>query len=1002
MNSNPNRSSSGLVGHIQRLGMPVVFMALLGTAGVVHGQNIDVPLRYPDASDITTVTVPGSFNGWQTSGPSTMTRVDSLGQWYRLQSLPVGQTAEYKFYVTTNSGVLWMSDPNNPVTNPADNNNSVLNVTDPGLFQPITRTNENGLVTHFSVGILASGTLLSASLSVGGAAAEDVMDWYDPSTRVLQVALANPVVSGTRFELDISTDTGNASVSLGSLSSPLALTTTSRRTTQETFRLRGVATSTSGQVDPSIISVQLMRGGQFVRDLSVDNGQFDTTVDLLPGANQFIVAATIDGVPLESNEVTMTRWEGPLVERWFVLAVSGSDGNFTIDAIETDASPGLGTVSFTPDRQFSTTGWTAFSSGGLSASGTATGAGELFVDVEAVTTEGHTQRARAAVQVGDDGSISDFGWAEKASWIDQAVVYEIFPLSFGPVEASGSVGSEGNRFNEIREQLDYVAAMGFNTIWFMPIMQNLSMSQIGGGYNVVDFRTVDPKLGTNDDFKALVDRAHELGIRIILDLTVNHASPDHPWVQSLSEDGDYPGFLQTEPSAHNRGLDSKGASLSEKWSENGLYRVYDGFGQLANLNWDNDDLQAEMLDIMAWWLTEFEIDGFRFDAYWGPWRKYGPDRFGRPVRELVRRLRPDSWILAEIEGTGPNTEVYYADAVNGNSVVGGIDSGYDWTYSAYLRNPVYYGNTSGYRDRMTNYGFYPGPEARPFRFLENHDEGRIQEVHKANPDRVRPLTGLLMTGPGIPMVYQGQEVGYGEGNGDRRRLPVNWTTTDNGLWATWHRNWATARSRFPAFGTQDVSFLDAPSAAMAFVRPWQDENAVVLINFAGTSQTFSIDPSNAVLMSTDGPIPYYDLAADTSAAYLDGFSVELAPYEVVTYITSDNAGLDLGPLPALPFSGTYTGVDPDESRIDQHRLQAPWPNPTGGQTQFEWSVGHPGRVEVALFDLLGRQVSVIQSGFQQSGVYQASVDLGALAPGVYLTRYRSPAGMATKPLVIAR
>ena len=142
--------------------------------------------------------------------------------------------------------------------------------------------------------------------------------------------------------------------------------------------------------------------------------------------------------------------------------------------------------------------------------------------------------------------------------------------------------------------------MGFNTIWFMPIMRNVNMDQIGGGYNVIDFYTVDPKLGTNEDFKALVGRAHELGIRIILDLTVNHSSPDHPWVQSLSNDGDYFDYVQVVPSAHNRGLDGRGTNLNEVWSNNGLYRVYDGFGQLANLNWDTDDLKQRLQQNKEW------------------------------------------------------------------------------------------------------------------------------------------------------------------------------------------------------------------------------------------------------------------------------------------------------------------------------------------------------------------------------------------------------------------
>ena len=979
-------------------------MAILALLGVMArpgvGQSISVPFRYTDTASITSVTVPGTFNGWQTSGPSTMQRIDSLGQWLRVQNLSAGETVQYKFFVTTSAGSSWVTDPNNPRSNPADNNNSMLTVADPSIFQPMVRTGENGLVTHFSAGILTSGAVQSVSLSVGGTDARDVTAGFDTSSRVLQVALQFPVVEGTRFDLSVVTGTGEVTASIGTLTSPLAITTTSRRTTASTFRLRGVATSATGQVDPSLTSVRLLRDGVFVRDLAVADGQFDDIVDLEPGENWFSVTASIDGVLMESQPVALTRWDGPLAERWFTLSVSGDNRSFSIEAAETAGSPGISSLTWTPDAQLSTASWSSFSGGGSGASGVAEGAGDIFVDVEASATDGRTQRARAAVRIAADGAVAGFDWADKASWIDQAVVYEIFPLSFGPVEATGTTGDEGNRFNEIRASLEYIRDMGFNTIWFMPIMRNVSMSQIGGGYSIIDFRTVDPKLGTNEDFKALVDRAHELGLRIVLDITINHVAPGHPWVQSLVDGGDYPEFIQTAPSPHNRGEDSRGASLPEQSSSNGLYRVYDGFGDLANLNWDNDDVQAEMLDILRFWLTEFDVDGFRFDAYWGPWRRYGPDRFGLPVREIMRHVRPDAWALGEIEGVGENTEVYYADDDNGRSFAGGLDSGYDWTYSAYLRNPLYYARTDDYRTRMTNYGFVPGPNARWFRFLENHDETRIQEIHRSNPDRVRPLTGLLLTGPGIPMIFQGQEVGYGAGNGDRRRLPVNWTTTGNDEWARWHRLWATARSRFPAFGTQEVTFLSAPTAAMAFVRPLMDENALVLINFAGSAQTLTVDPSDAVRMTTDGPIPYYNLAADTSRSYLDAFQVTLDPYEVAIYITDEDAGLDLGPLPQLPFGAVYTGTDGEATLPPATLLQAPWPNPARGMVRLEWHQDEAAAVTLALYDMLGRRVQVVEDGVRGPGVHLLDMDTSRLSAGVYHIRLVAGSDVATRSLVV--
>lgn len=979
--------------------LTVGFLAA-GWPAQVAAQAVNVPFRYPVEGNHVSASLPGTFNGWNNGSSTAMARVDSLAQWYKRQTFTVGQTVQYKFFVTSSSGTNWITDPYNPRTNPSDNNNSVLTVADPMVVQIIPQFNGDGLVSHVTAGIVASASIQSLTLSVAGATATDVLYGFNPASGVLRIALDSPVVDGTRFEVSVTTEDGIASSAYGSLVGGLTLQTPSRRTVMPSIRLQGLAADASGGIDPDLSSVRILRNGQYLEDLPVANGQIDGSVALLDGENTLRLEAEIAGQAFVSEEVVITKWNGPLQDRLFDLVISGEESIFTIGVVETESSSGLASIEFIPDERLSTTDFMQFIAGGGTAVGSASGEGELYVTVKVRAVDGRTDQARAAIRVGADGAVSTFDWAEKASWIDQAVVYEIFPFAFGPVEATGSVGAEGNRLNEIRHHLDYIKEMGFNTIWFMPIMRNVDMSGWGAGYNIIDFRTVDPKLGTNEDLRALVDRAHELGLRVVLDLTVNHSSEDHPWVQSLAAGGTYSEFIQTTPSAYNRGLDGSGPYLTEQWSDNGLYRVFDGFGQLANLNWDDDDLQAEMLDIIQYWLTEFNVDGYRFDAYWGPWKRYGPERFGRPIREVMRRVRPDAWSLGELAGTGVGTEVYYADDAFGTRVAGGLDAAYDWDFSHFLRNPSNYGNTAAYRSYIPNYNFVPGPNARFFRFLENHDEPRIQEVFKANTDRLRPLTGMLMTIPGIPMIYQGQEVGYGQGSGDRRRLPVNFTTERNGEWAAFHRYLAVTRARFPAFGTQDVRFLSSSSSTLAFVRPYLDENAVVAINFAGAPRTFTLDPSDAIEMSTDGPVPYYDVVADTLGTHVDGFTVTLPPFSITTWITSEDAALDLGPLPRLPFGAVYTSRSPSATLPDAATLSAPWPNPTRISAQIAWTLPSHGSVRISLFDMLGRRVALLEDGVRSAGTYESRMDVGHLSPGVYHIVMEADSRRASRALII--
>ncbi len=978
---------------------------MMGTFSVeaVQAQPINVTFRAIPPYDVHGISLPGDFNGWNNGTATAMTYVDSLDQWIRTQTFLVGTTTEYKFFVYRDSPTsgFWTNDENNPLTNPNDNDNSILVVTDPMVFEMAEQTNDSGLVTHFSAGVFGSGPLISLSLRIAGADPIDALSFFDPSSRILHMELAAPLVSGTRFEVNAVSSAGTASASIGSFSDPISWQSVERKTTGTTARLRAIIRSASGAVDPAATTARVTRNGELVGNYDIDNGQLDQVVDLLPGENEFVLTATVDGSEQSSSGLTITSRASGLQNRLFDISITGSGYAFDVLVTDTENSSGGASVTFTPDVQLSTTTLSASTSGATTFSGSVSGAGEFFVDIEYTASDGSSEKARAAIVAADDGSIDSYEWAEKASWIDQAVVYEVFPLTFGPT-AEGVVGAEGNRFNEIASNLSYIRDMGFNTIWFMPIMHNVSMSGLGAGYNIIDFKTVDPKLGTNDDFRMLVDRAHELGIRVILDLTVNHSSPDHPWVESLRNDGDYAGYLQTTPNSHSRGLDGRGASLPEQWDGSQLYRVYDGFGDLANLNWDNDDLQADMLEIIRYWLTEFKVDGYRFDAYWGPWRKFGPNRFGVPIREVMRRYRPDAWSLGELEGTGSGTEVYYADNDNGTSVAGGLDSAYDWEFSGYVSQFGNYNRQLDYRTRITANGFNPGPNSRYFRFLENHDWTRIQSLFSGNPNRIRPLTSMLMTIPGIPMIYQGQEVGYGGGSGDTRRLPVDWNQPENDIWAERHRFLATARARFPAFGSQDINFMSMPPSTMGFVRPFQDQNAVVVINFSGGEKTMTIDPSDDVLMSIDGPIPYYDLAADTSGSHLGAFDVTLPGYGVAIFVTQDNAALNLGPLPALPYGAVYTANEDEISLADEVVLDQNYPNPSSGRTTIAFNQPRPAEARLEVFDMLGRRVAMLLDQYVPAGSHSIGFDTRSLRNGTYFYRLTTDRIQISRSMTILR
>lgn len=966
------------------------------------------------------VFVPGTFNSWgqpyipNTGGciePGHRSQMEferRARYWQHTVRLPIGETVAYKIQLHFNdagTNCAWLSDPLNPRTDPSDNNNSLLTITDPMVFQLAQELAPSGNIRAVSASFGGSETLMDITFSVNGVDGGDGLAFYNTDTGVFRFELDREVQSGAEF-LITATDAAGRVVtgSIGEILPPITWATSNFETVREAVAVGASITRLDGSIDPTLTEAILRVNGE-ESSVSVSNGDVAIEPSLALGDNVFQLIATVEGQTFTSDSLVVTRKLHPLDLRYTTASVGGVDRTFVISLSLTDLAPAGTAIDWVFDEANSTTTVSDLNMSGMRTSATATAPGELYFDVTATAPNGTETFQRIAVIVEEAGTSRLMRYEENAAWTKQAVVYEIFPLTFGP-EAQGTSANPGTRFQEITAELDYIAQMGFNTIWFMPIMQNQFMDPLSGGYNITNFYRVDPKLGTNDDFKALVERAHELGIKIILDLTPNHVSPIHPWVQSLREGGPFADYIQTEPNAHNKGLDGRGANLPEIWqveSGGNLYRKYDGFGDLANLDWDNDDLQAAMLDVIAFWVREFDIDGWRFDVYWGPWRRYGPDRFGRPIRDLMKRIKPDAWLLGENFGTGAGAEVYYADDDRGSRVVGGLDAAYDWNfYFNAVRGS--YGSLRNYDNLVRNGGFWPGPSARYFRFLENHDEERIADLMRAVPDRILPLTGMLLTVTGIPMIYHGQEVGFGDVPGDPRRAPVSWQTEQNGRFARYYQQLAHARAQFPAFGTQALHAINTTNGVYGFVRPYLDQNAVVLVNFLGAPRTLTIDPNPHVEMSHDGPVAYTDLFSDTTYVDtgLDGFTVTVPAYETVVYITTDQVDFDLPSLPALPYEAVYTSNQAEAELPQTLQLDQNYPNPFNPITTITYSLPVATEAQVEVLDVLGRRVQLLSQGFQAAGRHTVAFDATALPSGTYFYRLQANGQVQVRTMVLVK
>jgi glycosidase len=344
--------------------------------------------------------------------------------------------------------------------------------------------------------------------------------------------------------------------------------------------------------------------------------------------------------------------------------------------------------------------------------------GEYYVSLRVVDAEGRedTGASYFVVSAGQP-RIPNYD-TENPAWVERAIVYGVIPRKFGDPA-----------FQAVTDRLDYLKDLGVDALWFSPITNSP-----GGdfGYAVIDYFDVHPDLGSKDDFKKLVQEAHARGIRVLIDFVPNHTSDEHPYFQD----------------AQARGKESPYYTFYDR-DEAGAPTHYFDWENLPNLNYDNPEVQRFMLEAFSYWVRDIDVDGFRTDACWGV-KERKPDYWPRWRREL-KRIKPDLLLLAEASARDP----YYFD--------NGFDVAYDWTAALgkWAWELVWDSKTLliyNLQAALTNnnQGFHP--DALIFRFLNNNDTGtRFITTHGLEMTRV--AAALLLTLPGVPCIYTGDEIG---------------------------------------------------------------------------------------------------------------------------------------------------------------------------------------------------------------------------------------------------
>ena len=377
-----------------------------------------------------------------------------------------------------------------------------------------------------------------------------------------------------------------------------------------------------------------------------------------------------------------------------------------------------------------------------------------------------------------------------ADWFRDAVFYEVFVRSFNDSNGDG-VGD----LNGLTARLDYLndgdpattADLGVTALWLMPISPSPSYH----GYDVTDYYGVNPDYGTMEDFKRLVAEAHKRGIHVIIDLVLNHTSNQHPWFIAAADDAspkhDWYVWKKSVPPGWSQPWTS-GSPSEYVWHALRAGDYYYGlfYDGMPDLNYRNPAVQEEMIAVGKHWLSA-GADGFRLDAVRylfesgpGAGQLDIPETHAYLARycQAMKQAKPDCYLVGEI-WTDMDTVASYLGSPRE------LDSAFNFDLAGAI--------VGGVKDKSFGYinatqevtlETYPKDTADAI-FLTNHDQDRIASLYGPDPVKLKLAASILLTLPGTPYIYYGEEIGMpGTKPDENIRKPMLWSDGENAGFST--------------------------------------------------------------------------------------------------------------------------------------------------------------------------------------------------------------------------
>ncbi|MFH1529965.1 MAG: alpha-amylase family glycosyl hydrolase [Pseudomonadota bacterium] len=367
------------------------------------------------------------------------------------------------------------------------------------------------------------------------------------------------------------------------------------------------------------------------------------------------------------------------------------------------------------------------------------------------------------------------------TWYHTAVGYEIFVRSFRDSDGDG-VGD----FAGIIEKLDYlndgVPGAGddleVDLIWLTPIHPSPS----DHGYDVIDYREVNADFGGMEAFDTFLEAAHARGIRVVMDLVVNHSSSQHPWFQASAAGTGHDDWYVWSDAARDWKRPWGGGPT---WHEAGGRWYYGLFWTgMPDLNYTTEAVTEEMIDIARFWL-EKGLDGFRLDAVRylvetgkGDGQSDTPETLAwwRTFTAAARTVRDDVLLVGEAWTSNETAALYHGDG-------DGLPMTFDFDLSGAILGAVKGSDGTDIENVLCRFGSQFPEGAADGIFLTNHDMVRVASELGEEPDAARLAAGLLFSMPGTPWMYYGEEIGMRNGSSlkdQHKRKPMQWTGDPGG------------------------------------------------------------------------------------------------------------------------------------------------------------------------------------------------------------------------------